>query len=187
LVIAGFYTPRNLVLCAVGDFREAELRAWVEALLGGEWGRPCLDAVPRPAEPMPTGRRLLLRQDDVKEAYLRLGFHLPDISHPDVPVLDVLAMMLGQGEASRQVRELKRQRGLTEQVSASAYTPRDPGLFSVGFAVRPERLAAALEGDLPTRDGAAHGVHRGEVGVGHHVCLLTCLPRERAGGPACGP
>ncbi len=141
------YTPSNLVLCVAGDFREAELRAWVEKLFGGEWGTPFEGPVERAAEPLATGRRLLLRPDDVKTGWLNLGFHVPDISHPDTPALDLLAMMAGMGEGSPLVRKAKRRRGLVTTVQASSYTPRDPGLFSLSLTMQPERMAEALEAE----------------------------------------
>jgi len=142
------YAPPNMVLCVAGDFREAELRAWVEELFDGDWGRPYPGPVQRPTEPVPTGRRLLLRTDNVKGAWLSLGFHIPDISHPDTPVLDLLAMMIGMGEGSRLVREVKRRRGLVNTVQAASYTPRDPGLFSVSLTMQPEKMAEALEAEV---------------------------------------
>ncbi|HLL06518.1 MAG TPA: pitrilysin family protein [Myxococcaceae bacterium] len=142
------YSPQNLVLSAVGDLNEPELRQWVEEIFGGDWGRPFEGLVQRPAEPQPTGRRLLLRQDDVKEAYLHLGFLVPQSDHPDVPALDVLAMLAGQGEASRLAVEVKRKAGLVNDIHASAYTPRDQGVFTASLTLPPENVAKALEETL---------------------------------------
>jgi zinc protease len=140
-----YYTPKNLVLSVVGDLQEAEVRAWVEEIFGGDWGRPFEGLAPRPAEPAATGRRLLLRQDDVKEAYLHLAFGIPHADHPDVPALDVLAMLAGQGEASRLMVEVKRELSLVNDIHASAYTPRDPGVFTASLTLPPEHLARGLE------------------------------------------
>jgi zinc protease len=139
------YTPKNLVLAATGDFTEAELRGWVDEFFGGDWGRPYLGPVDRPLEPEPTDRRVLLRPDDVKEAYLNLAFLIPRADHPDVPALDALAMLAGQGEASRLVMEVKRKRSLVNDIHAYAYTPRDPGLFSASLTLPQDKLAQALE------------------------------------------
>ena len=139
------YAPQNLVLAATGDFTEAELRQWVDEIFGGDWGRPYEGAVVRPREPEVTGRRLLLRPDEVKEAYLNLAFHIPQADHPDVPALDVLALLAGQGEASRLVLEVKRKRHLVNDIHAYAYTPRDAGLFATSLTLPPEKLPQALE------------------------------------------
>ncbi|WP_434387195.1 M16 family metallopeptidase [Melittangium boletus] len=139
------YTPQNLVLSATGDFTEAQLRAWVEELFGGDWGRPFEGVLPRVREPEVTRRRIHLRPDEVKEAYLNLAFPIPQADHPDVPALDALAMIAGQGDASRLVLEVKRKRGLVNDLHAYAYTPRDPGLFATSLTLPAQHLAAALE------------------------------------------
>jgi len=139
------YTPRNLVLSASGDFTEAELREWVEEFFGGDWGRPYEGGITRVKEPAVTHRRIHLRPDEVKEAYLNLAFPIPQSDHPDVPALDALAMIAGQGDASRLVLEVKRKRGLVNDLHAYAYTPRDPGLFATSLTLPAANLAQALE------------------------------------------
>ncbi|WP_224361178.1 M16 family metallopeptidase [Hyalangium versicolor] len=140
-----YYSPKNLVLSVVGDLREAELREWVDEIFGGDWGRPFEGLAPRPVEPPATRRRLLVREDDVKEAYLHLSFGIPHAAHPDVPALDVLAMLAGQGEASRLAVEVKRKHNLVNEIHASAYTPRDPGLFSASLTLPAANAHRALE------------------------------------------
>jgi zinc protease len=142
------YTPRNLVLSAAGDFDGARLLGWVEELFGGDWGRPFQGPVRRPPEPERTKRRILLREDDVKDAWLHLGFSIPDIAHPDVPALDVLALLTGLGEGSQLIRAIKRKRGRVNALQSSAYTPLDPGLFSLRLTLAPEHLPEALEEEL---------------------------------------
>jgi len=137
------YLPASMVLVAVGDVEETPLLRWTEALLGGDWGRGAPSARVRPTEPPRTARRFLLRADDVKEAHLQLSFSAPAVNHEDVPALDVLAMLAGQGESSRLQRTVKRERRLVNDISAYAYTPMDPGLFGVGFtAAGPTALEA---------------------------------------------
>ncbi|MFY1826641.1 M16 family metallopeptidase [Myxococcus fulvus] len=140
-----YYTPKNMVLSVSGDLSEAELRGWVDEIFGGDWGRPFEGEVKRPEEPAPTGRRVLLRPDEVKEAWLHLTFPIPEAAHPDTPALDVLAMMVGQGEASRLTREVKRRHNLVNDIHAFAYTPQDPGLFSVSMTLQPGNCERALE------------------------------------------
>lgn len=139
------YTPHNMVLAAAGDLSEQQLRAWVDENLGGDWGRPFKGRVERPQEPKLSHRRFLLREDDVREAYLNLGFQIPSIAHEDTPVLDLLALIAGQGDASRLTLEVKRKRALVNEVHAYAYTPNDPGLWGVSLTAPAPKLASALE------------------------------------------
>jgi len=139
------YSPSNMVLAAAGDFREAELRAWVEDYFGGNWERPDSGPRSRPQEPTGSPRRIHLRQDEVKEAYLNLAFAIPALQHADIPALDALAMLVGQGEASRLVLEVKRKRSLVNDIRAYAYSPTDPGLMVTSLTLPPQNAAAALE------------------------------------------
>jgi zinc protease len=142
---AKHYQPSNLVLSAVGDFDEAELRAQVERLFGGDWGRPAPAPFTRPAEPGFDGLRVALTKEDVKEAHLHLAFQIPGVDHPDTAALDVLAMLLGQGDASRLALEVRRKRALCRDVNAWAWTPKEPGLFAASLVTGPETLGRALE------------------------------------------
>jgi zinc protease len=144
------YVPSNMVLAVVGDLEEAQARGWAEEILGGDWGRRYEGRVDRPPEPPPGGRRALLREDDVKEAHLHLAFAIPGVSHEDTPALDVLAMIAGQGEASRLVLEVKRKRSLVNEIHASSYTPQDPGLFMASLALPAGHVPAALEHTVKT-------------------------------------
>lgn len=138
------YSPRNMVLVAAGDLDEGRVLRWVEREFGGAGDGAWAPSPPRPAEPLLEGRRVLLKEDEAKEAHLNLAFPAPDVSHPDAPALDVLAMLLGQSESARLVLELKRKRALVNEVSAYAYTPKDPGLLGVAMTLPQDRLEAAL-------------------------------------------
>ena len=146
---ARHYAPENTVLVVTGDLSEEEARALVEEHFGGDWGRPWVPHPPRPVEPPHQGHRVRLKQDDVKEAIVHVAFPLCGADHPDVPALDVLAMVVGQGDSSRLALEVKRRRQLVRSVHCSAYTPEDPGLFTLSFTLQPEKLTEALDTALP--------------------------------------
>ena len=139
------YQPSNIVLSAVGDFEEAELRSQVEELFGGNWARAELPGFHRPPEPDFSSVRVALSHDDVKDAHLHLGFQLPGVEHRDTAALDVLAMLLGQGDASRLSLEVRRKRSLARDVNAWAWTPRERGLFAASLVAQPSTLREAFE------------------------------------------
>lgn len=142
------YQPSNMVLSAVGDFDEAELRKQVDALFGGDWGRAPATTFQRPAEPDFTALRVGLTREDVKDAHLHFGFQIPGVEHVDTAALDVLAMVLGQGDASRLSLEVRRKRALARDVNAWAWTPKDRGLFAASIIAAPDTLEAAFEESL---------------------------------------
>ncbi len=139
------YAPQNMVLAAAGDFAEVDLRRWANDLLGGDWGRSYDGGRARPIEPPRAARQILIREDEVKEVYLNLAFGIPSVEHEDAPALDLLAVLLGQGDASRLVLEVKRKRSLVNDIRAFAYTPRDPGLMVAGMTLPPEKIEEALQ------------------------------------------
>ncbi|MBL9036997.1 MAG: insulinase family protein [Archangium sp.] len=142
------YAPQNMVLSIVGDLDEATAREWADATFGGDWGRPGQPRPPRPVEAPRTRATARVTVEEVKEAYVHLAFPIPSVSHPDTPALDVLAMVLGQGDASRLTLEVKRARGLVRDISAWAYTPNDAGIFAISLTTTQERVADAFDAAL---------------------------------------
>lgn len=142
------YTPQNMVLAAAGDFSQEELRTWAEELFGDDWGRPFHPVPPRTVEPPLTSVRTLLKEDAVQESWLNVAFPIPGSSHPDAPALDVLAMIVGQGDASRLSLEVKRRRTLVNDVHAYSYTPKDAGMFAVTLTVPKGDPSEALKASL---------------------------------------
>lgn len=142
---AKHYTPSNIVLSAVGDVTEAQVREWTNELLGGDWSRPTQPRRERPLEPAFDGVRVGLLTDDVKESWLHLAFQTPGVDHADAPALDVLAMLVGQGDSSRLSLEVKRKRALVKDVNAWSWTPKEPGLFAASLVVSTPQVEAAFE------------------------------------------
>ncbi len=142
------YTPSNMVVSIVGDLSEAQVREWVEAAFDGSWGHPYGGAPERPLEPAMREQRLHFRQEEVKEAFVHLGFAIPNALHPDTPALEALAMIAGQGESSRLNLTVRRRLALAQSVGAYAYTPIDPGLWAVSLTLRSEEAPRALEESL---------------------------------------
>jgi zinc protease len=142
------YVPQNMTLIAVGDFDEAHVRPLIQEQFGGAWGRSGLPPIQREPEPLQTGPRARVAMEDVREGQLTVAFHVPEVTHDDAAALDLLGLILGQGESSRLQLSVKREQMLASEVYASAFMPRDPGLFVEGAVVPPDRPAAALRAVL---------------------------------------
>ena len=75
---------------------------------------------------------------------LSLAWHIPEITNPDVPALDLLSTILGDGRSSRLVSaRARRERVSRFSISAFSYTPGDPGLLGIDATVDPEKREAA--------------------------------------------
>ncbi len=138
-----WYVPENLVWVMVGDLDADTLMPQLEKRLSRIPNRP-LGEQKKVVEPSQTKTRVFVLREDVKEARLKIGFHIPGISHPDVPSLDVLAQILGQGRSSRLYTSLRMQERLVNSISAYSMTPRDPGLFLVNSGLEAEDTDRAL-------------------------------------------
>jgi zinc protease len=96
-----------------------------------------------PAEPPHHQFRWRELSGDVKQTRLEIGWRTQPTLHMDTPALDLLAVVLGQGRASRLYREV-RDRGLASGVSAHNYTPTELGVFGVSAEVEPADTRNAL-------------------------------------------
>ncbi|HUB07952.1 MAG TPA: pitrilysin family protein [Myxococcales bacterium] len=149
--ILGFYrrhyTPSRLTLVAVGDFDEARALREVERLWGGQFGAPASPPARTP-EPAQRAARARFIEDDLREAHLAAAWHAPDLRHRDVPALDLLGIILGQGDSSRLSLNVKRGQELATEAHAYCYAAKDAGLTVAGMTVAgtrgPEALRALL-------------------------------------------
>ena len=98
-----YYAPNNATLVVVGDFNPAELRRLVNQYFAGVPSHAAPES-PR-CEAPPSAARGPVRRDvqDAKanlDAVLRM-YRVPEHRHGDTPALEILNIILGQGESSR--------------------------------------------------------------------------------------
>jgi zinc protease len=159
-----YYAPNNAVIVAVGDFDSRELLARIEDAFGGIPEAPQPPEV-RSVEPPQEGeRRVVVRRPGGAVPMLQIGFHAPEVTHPDFfPLLlvdGVLSGFKGPGvfggegigtRSSRLYRALV-ERELTVDAGSSFRPSHDPTLFEVGATLRPgvapERVEAAVLDEL---------------------------------------
>ena len=138
-----WYTPRNMVVVAVGDFEAAKALESIKKLVQNFPQRTGAEPS-RPVEPAQTELRKTIKNARVQQVYLDLCWHIPAITHEDIYALDVLEVILGQGKTSRLYRGLKMEANLVYHVSAGAYALADPSLFSVDATLHPKNLDPVL-------------------------------------------
>jgi len=135
---ARMYVPNNMVVAAVGDFKWADVLEKIRAAFGS-FRRGASPAISLPTEPEQVDTRVMRKgMADLNITLIAMSYHTIPLTHPDLYSLDVLAAVLGQGESSRLVRDLKNERNLVQSISAWSYTPGyDAGRFTV-FARVPD-------------------------------------------------
>ena len=142
-----WYVPENVIWVMSGDLDSLRLLPLLESRLS----RIPLNKLPereRVQEPPQTAPRAFLLREDVKEASIRVGFHIPEITHPDVPALDTLAQVLGHGRSSRLYQALRMRKRIVNSIGAYSMTPREPGMLIVSASLETEDAREALEGIL---------------------------------------
>lgn len=138
-----WYTPKNMVVVAVGDFETAKVFKTIEKLVRNFPERTGAEPE-RPKEPPQTELRKTVINTRVQQAYLDMCWHIPALTNKDIYALDVLESILGDGKSSRLYTVLKMDANLVYDVSADTYALADPGLFSVDATLQPEKLKEAL-------------------------------------------
>lgn len=139
------YHPKNMFLVICGDFKTKELLKKVKT----DFVYPKANAfkkVTRKKEPAQKALRLKVQKSTFQDNFLYLAFRLPDIKHKDIPALDLLSMILGQGDSSRLVKSLRIDTALVNSVGTSAYTQKDSGMFLVSATYKTENLKEVLNG-----------------------------------------
>ncbi len=141
------YVPNNITFVVVGDVDAKAVLGQLETLFAPH-PRRALPPIFLPAEPPQLGRRESHREFPTELSRAVASWHIPCITHPDVPALDVLATALGEGRSSRLYRIVREEKRLAHFVSAFSYVPSQPGLFGVDATTDPDKREATLEAIL---------------------------------------
>ncbi len=115
-----------------------------------------------PAEPEEVRFRWRDMSGDVTQTRIEIGWRTQGTLHADTPALDLLAIVLGQGRASRLYRAV-REAGLVSGISAHNYTPTDVGVFGVSAEAPPDDARQALRAIFDTIAAAQQQITVAEV------------------------
>lgn len=157
------YVPNNLFFVIVGDVDAEKVHSRLENYFVN-YPRKSLPPVYIPAEPPQLGRRDSHTEFPTNLTRLSLAWHIPGITHPDMPALDLLSDILGNGRSSILYKKVREELGLAYSVSAFSYAPSDPGLFGVTATLEPGKREPAEEALLQIiADLKKNGVAAGEL------------------------
>src|SRR4029453_11887657 len=136
------YVPNNLTFIIVGDVDAQKVRQQLTELFKPH-PEKSLKPVFIPAEPPQLGRREVHQEFPTELTHLSLAWHIPEVTNPDVPALDLLSTILGDGRSSRLYRRVREEAGLVFSIAAFSYTPGDPGLFGIDATLDPKKREVA--------------------------------------------
>ncbi len=150
-----YYAPNNATLAVVGDFEPGELRRLVTAYFAGIPSHPAPAAVTCQYQLSPgTMRREFSDQHANLPAVVRL-YRIPEHDNADTPPLELMNIILGQGESSRlNVTIVRREKAALFAGSGIAGNRRGPGTtFAFGVAnqgVSVDHVDSLLSAQLDT-------------------------------------
>jgi zinc protease len=128
------YAPNNTFFVVVGDIHASEVESQIREAYKPSKARP-LPPMVMPTEPQQAAPREVIEEAPIELGHFHFAWHIPEIRHPDVPVLDVLATLLGNGHSSRLYQEIRERRGLLHSIDAWTYNPGNPGLLGISGVV----------------------------------------------------
>src|SRR5881397_3128077 len=175
------YVPNNLTFVVVGDVEAEKVRQQLAELFKS-YPEKSLKPVFVPAEPPQLGRREVHQEFSTELTHLSLAWHIPEVTNPDVPALDLLSTILGDGRSSRLYRRVREEAGLAFSISAFSYTPGDPGLFGIDATVDPkkrepaEQLALRIVDEVKSAGVTADELEKAKkLTLSHHLGALTTM------------
>jgi zinc protease len=175
------YVPNNLTFIVVGDVDAAKVRQQLTEFFKA-YPEKSLKPVFIPEEPPQLGRRDVHQEFATELTHLSLAWHIPEVTNPDVPALDLLSSILGDGRSSRLYRRVREEAGLAYRISAFSYTPGDPGLFGIDATLDPKKREAAEQLVLRMLDEVKQSgvtaeelIKAKKMSFSHHLGDLTTM------------
>jgi zinc protease len=137
------YVPKNMFLVVAGDFDNADMKQKVVEFFG-EFKDYKVKRIKRAKEPIQKKSRIAVEKANFEQSVGYIAWKVPGLKHQDTPALDVLSMILGQGDSSRLVKKLRIEKPIVNSVGASVFAPEDQGIFTISMGYQKERLSEAL-------------------------------------------
>ncbi len=133
------YVPQNMTLVVSGDFDSAEMRSKIKDYFGKiKPGK--LEKRVRKKDIPGKGTTVTVNKAAFEETFVYLAWKVPDIKHKDIVALDLMSMMLGEGDSARLYRSMRLESSTVNYVGTSCFTLKDPGLFLIAASLNPKNM-----------------------------------------------
>jgi len=136
-----YYAPNNATLVVVGDFRPVELRRLVNQYFADIPSQPPPPAVSCQYKLAPGPARRDVEDEHANLAAAFRIYRLPPHTDPDIPAIELLNVILGQGESSRlNVGVVRRDKAALQAGMFALTERRGPGVL-VAFGIANQGVA----------------------------------------------
>jgi len=176
-----YYHPNNATLVIAGDFDTTDVLKKVEAAFESIPSGPAAAPMHLQEPPQRGERRIVVRWRS-KVPRLAIAYHSPQIAAPDTYALQVLAVVLTEGKASRLYQRMVEREQSVTFVSAEYGEAKDPTLFHIRSEARGghsiDQIEASIHdelGNIAANSVSAHELDRAK----HQIEAHFILSRER--------
>lgn len=138
------YSPNNVFYVVAGDINPGEVLGQIREAYAQTKAKAIAPLV-LPQEPVQVAPRDTLEEAPIEMAHFHVAWHIPDLRHPDVPPLDILAAILGHGRSSRLYQRVRETKALVHHVDAWTYSPGAPGLFGLSAVADAQKFLSARD------------------------------------------
>lgn len=132
------YTPQNMFLVVAGDFETSDAKKRINETFS-QFKKNKLKKIKRTKEPTQNQPRVHVKTTSFEQSICYSAWKIPGANHKDIPALDVLALILGQGDSSRLVKKLRLEAPLVSSVGTGSYLPLEGGLFMLSLGLEKEK------------------------------------------------
>jgi zinc protease len=150
-----YYSPDNAVLVITGDFATEPLLKTIQQVFGSVAKRTGpvtrTELVGTPPKPLPAvapapqaGQNPIVLKQPGSAALMEAVYPLPNITHPDVPAIDLMDMILTGGRSSRLYQALV-ESGLASSVGAYPAELIEPGWYEMTVTAAPGKQLPQIE------------------------------------------
>jgi len=140
-----YYHPNNAVIVVVGDIASQQLLPQIKQYFApiSQGEKPKRRIMVEPAQ---RGERRMILRRPAQLPFLAIGYHAPQLNHPDSYALEMLANILSNGRSSRLYQDLIYDKRLA--MYAEAFYNRiktDPEMFGFAAGLQPGKEAGEVE------------------------------------------
>ncbi len=135
------YYPQNMTLVISGDFQASQIKSSIHHYFNALKKHTSLQ---KKVTHFQKVKNIGVQKTSFEEAHIHLAWRLSSFRN-DLPALEALSVIMGQGHSSRLYKELRMQNLYVNSVSSYTYVLRDSGVFIISCQLSEDKIDITLE------------------------------------------